>query len=82
MGKISKKTLKKVLFRTQTTQFGHNYERMQSLSLTYDFIPAIEELYKDKPKEQKVHALQRYLEYFNTHPIAIPFILGICAAIE
>lgn len=50
MGKISKKTLKKVLFRTQTTQFGHNYERMQSLSLTYDFIPAIEELYKDKPR--------------------------------
>lgn len=82
MGKISKKTLNKVFLRTQTTQFSHNYERMQSLSLTYDFMPVIEELYKDKPKEQKVSALQRYLEYFNTHPIAIPFILGICAAIE
>lgn len=82
MGKISKKTLNKVLWRTQTTQFSHNYERMQSLSLTYDFAPVIEELYKDRPKEEKVKAMQRYLEYFNTHPIAIPFILGICAAIE
>lgn len=82
MGKISKKTLNKVLWRTQTTQFSHNYERMQSLSLTYDFAPVIEELYKDRPKEEQVHAMQRYLEYFNTHPVAIPAILGICAAIE
>lgn len=41
MGKISKKTLNKVLWRTQTTQFSHNYERMQSLGLTYDFAPVI-----------------------------------------
>ena len=26
--------------------------------------------------------MQRHLEYFNTHPIAIPFILGISAALE
>lgn len=57
MGKISKKTLNKVLWRTQTTQFSHNYERMQSLSLTYDFAPVIEELYKDRPKEEQVHAM-------------------------
>lgn len=82
MGKISKKTLNKVLLRTQGCQFAHNYERMQSLSLTYCFSPVLEELYKDRPKEEKVHAMQRYLEYFNTHPIAIPFILGIQAALE
>ena len=82
MAKISKSTLNKVLLRTQTTQFGHNYERMQSLSLTYDFAPVIDELYKDQPKELKVKAMQRYLEYFNTHPIMIPFVLGVCAAIE
>ena len=82
MGKITKKTLNKVLWRTQTTQFGHNYERMQSLSLTYDLKPVLKELYGDAPKEQQVHALQRHLEYFNTHPIAIPFILGITTALE
>lgn len=82
MGKISNSTLNKVLLRTQGCQFAHNYERMQSLSLTYCFSPVLEELYKDAPKEQRVAAMQRYLEYFNTHPIAIPFILGICAAME
>ena len=82
MGKISNSTLNKVLLRTQGCQFAHNYERMQSLSLTYCFSPVLEELYKDAPKEQRVAAMQRYLEYFNTHPSAIPFILGICTAME
>ena len=82
MGKISNKALNKVLLRTQGCQFAHNYERMQSLSLTYCFSPVLEELYKDRPKEERVHAMQRYLEYFNTHPLAIPFILGIQAALE
>lgn len=82
MPKITKKILNKVFWRTQASQFAHNYERMQSLSLTYCFNPVLEELYKDAPKEVRVHALQRHLEYFNTHPLAIPFILGISAALE
>lgn len=82
MEKISKSTLNKVLLRTQGCQFAHNYERMQSLSLTYCFAPVLEELYKDGTQEERVHAMQRHLEYFNTHPIAIPFILGISAALE
>ena len=82
MAHVSKHALNKVLLRTQGCQFAHNYERMQSLSLTYCFSPVLEELYKDAPKEERVTAGQRYLEYFNTHPLAIPFILGICAALE
>ena len=82
MGKISKKTLNKVLLRTQGCQFAHNYERMQSLSLTYCFAPVLEELYRNKPKELRVNAMKRHLEYFNTHPLAIPFILGISTALE
>lgn len=82
MARISKKVLNKVFLRTQACQFGHNYERMQSLGLTYCFAPVLEELYKDSTKEERVHAMQRHLEYFNTHPIAMPFILGISAAIE
>lgn len=82
MGQISKKTLNRVLLRTQGCQFAHNYERMQSLSLTYCFAPVLRELYADRPEEERVAAIQRHLEYFNTHPIAIPFILGIAAAVE
>lgn len=82
MAKINHHIMNKVLLRTQGCQFGHNYERMQSLSVTYCLVPILDELYKDKPKEERVHAMQRHLEYFNTHPIAIPFICGITAALE
>ena len=82
MAKVSKHALNKVLLRTQGCQLAHNYERMQSLSLTYCFAPVLKELYGDAPKEDRVRAMQRHLEYFNTHPLAIPFILGIAAALE
>ena len=82
MGKITKKTLNRVLLRTQTAQFGHNYERMQSLSLTHNFMPVLKELYKDKTEQEQINSLKRHLEYFNTHPVAIPFILGVTAALE
>lgn len=68
MGKISNSTLNKVLLRTQGCQFAHNYERMQSLSLTYCFAPVLEELYKDAPKEERVNAMKRHLEF--QHPPA------------
>ncbi|MDO4662962.1 MAG: PTS system mannose/fructose/sorbose family transporter subunit IID [Tissierellia bacterium] len=82
MGKLSKKTLNKVFLRSQTCQFSHNYERMQSLSFTYLMSPALKELYKDKTKEEKVNMVHRHLEYFNTHPIAIPLIAGVTLAME
>lgn len=80
--KISKKTLKKVFVRSQINQFSHNYERMQSLGFTYAIAPALDELYEGKPEELKVRAMDRQLEFFNTHPTAIPFILGVTMAME
>lgn len=82
MAKLSKKTLSRVFWRSQINQFSHNYERMQSLGFTYALAPAFDELYKDKPKEEKVSAMQRQLKFFNTHPTAIPFILGVTMAME
>lgn len=82
MAKLSKKTLNRVLLRLQTNQFGHNYERMQSLSLTYSMAPALNELYKDKPKEDRQKMIERHLEYFNTHPVLMPIIAGVTLAME
>ena len=79
---ITRHALNRTFVRTLGCQFAHNYERMQSLSLVYCFAPVLEDLYRDRPKEERVAAMQRHLEYFNTHPLAIPFILGISAALE
>ena len=79
---VDKKDLRKVFWRSQLCQFSHNYERMQSLSTVYILKPILKKLYKDKPKEEKTNAMKRHLEYFNTHPIAMPFIIGITSAME
>ena len=82
MGKVRKETLRKVFIRSQVNQFSHNYERMQSLGLSYAMAPAIDEIYKDRPLEEQQNAVNRHLEYFNTHPTAIPLIAGITIAME
>lgn len=80
---ISKKALNRMFVRTSFgPQLAHNYERMQSLSMAWCLSPVLEELYRDKPQEERVAAMQRHLEYFNTHPLAIPFIAGISTALE
>ena len=79
---IDKSDLKKVFWRSQLCQMSHNYERMQSLSTVYILKPILKKLYKNKPKEERVNAMKRHLEYFNTHPVLMPFILGITSAME
>lgn len=80
--KITKKDLNKVFWRSQLIQFSHNYERMQSLGTLYGLTPVLHRLYADRPQEEKVAAQSRHLEFFNSHPVLIPFILGITAALE
>ncbi|WP_413537489.1 PTS system mannose/fructose/sorbose family transporter subunit IID [Enterococcus malodoratus] len=79
---ITKKDLNKVFWRSQLIQFSHNYERMQSLGTLYSITPVLKRLYKDRPVEEKIEAQQRHLEFFNSHPVLVPFILGITIALE
>lgn len=79
---ITKKDLNKVLLRSQLIQMSHNYERMQSLGTLYCLNPILKKLYKDKPKEEKIASMKRHLEFFNSHPVTIPFILGVTTAME
>lgn len=80
--KVTKKDLNRVFWRSQLIQFSHNYERMQSLGTLYGITPVLERLYQDRPKAEKVEAQRRHLEFFNSHPVLVPFILGITAALE
>lgn len=80
--KITKKDLNKMFWRCQLIQFSHNYERLQSLSTLYALTPVLKRLYKEKSKEERVNAQKRHLEFFNSHPVLIPFILGVTTALE
>ena len=77
---LSKSDRKKVWWRSQFLQGSWNYERMQNLGWAYSLIPAIKKLYTTK--EEQAAALERHLEFFNTHPYVAAPIMGVTLALE
>ena len=71
---------KKVWWRSTFLQGSWNYERMQNLGWAYAMIPASKKLYTKK--EDQAAALERHLEFFNTHPYVASPILGVTLALE
>ena len=77
---LSKSDRQKVWWRSQFLQGSWNYERMQNLGWAYALIPAIKKLYTSK--EDQAAALERHLEFFNTHPYVAAPIMGVTLALE
>ena len=80
--KITKQDLRMVFWRLLTLQFSWNYERMQSLGFLFTIKPILKKIYKDSSKEEKVKAMKRHLEFFNTNPVVSGPIFGVTAAME
>lgn len=78
--KLSKKDRTSVWLRSTFIQGSWNYERMQNGGWAFSMIPAIKKLYTTK--EDRAAALQRHLEFFNTHPYVASPILGVTLALE
>ncbi|KAA9301284.1 MULTISPECIES: PTS system mannose/fructose/sorbose family transporter subunit IID [Aerococcus] len=78
--KLSKRDRISVWLRSTYLQGSWNYERMQNGGWVFSMIPAIRKLYKTKDDQAK--ALQRHLEFFNTHPYVASPILGVTLALE
>ena len=77
---LSKSDRQKVWWRSTFLQGSWNYERMQNLGWAYALIPAIKKLYTKK--EDQAAALERHLEFFNTHPYVAAPIIGVTLALE
>ncbi|MCT1901514.1 PTS system mannose/fructose/sorbose family transporter subunit IID [Oceanobacillus sojae] len=78
--KLSKRDRISIWWRSTFLQGSWNYERMQNGGWTYSMIPAIKRLYQTK--EDRAAALQRHLEFFNTHPYVASPIIGVTLALE
>ncbi|WP_234118320.1 PTS system mannose/fructose/sorbose family transporter subunit IID [Clostridium hydrogenum] len=78
--KLTKKDRMSVCWRSTFIQGSWNYERTQSGGWAFALIPAIKKLYKTK--EDRVAALKRHLEFFNTHPYLASPIIGVTLALE
>ena len=77
---LSKKERFSVALRHQFLQGSWNYERMQNGGWAYSIIPAIKKLYTKK--EDRVAALKRHLEFYNTHPYVSSPVMGVTLALE
>lgn len=78
--RLSKADLNKVALRSLGMEWDWNYERQMNMAFCYSMLPVIEKLY-DK-EEDRIDAMQRHLEFFNTTPHLATLILGITAAME
>lgn len=77
---LSKKDRMDVCWRHQFLQGSWNYERMQNGGWCYSIIPAIKKLYTKE--EDRVAALKRHLEFYNTHPYVSAPVMGVTLALE
>ncbi|MCM0647617.1 PTS system mannose/fructose/sorbose family transporter subunit IID [Clostridium swellfunianum] len=78
--KLTKKDRISVWLRSFFLQGSWNYERMQNGGWAFAMIPAIKKLYKTK--EERAAALERHLEFFNTHPYVASPVIGVTLALE
>lgn len=77
---ITKKELNKMTWRSLFLQASFNYERMQACGWLYGLIPGLKKIHKDKSDLSK--SMTMHMEFFNTHPFLVTFIMGIVTAME
>lgn len=77
---LDKKTLNKMVWRSLNLQASFNYERMQAAGWLYCILPGLEKIHTDK--EDLSASMQHNLEFFNTHPFLVTFVMGIVLSME
>ncbi|MFT8916921.1 MAG: PTS system mannose/fructose/sorbose family transporter subunit IID [Oenococcus sp.] len=77
---LTKRDRLAVAWRSTFIQGSWNYERMQNGGWVFSLIPAIKKLYPNK--DDRIAALKRHLEFFNTHPYLASPVIGVTLALE
>lgn len=78
--KLSNKILNKMAWRSLFLQGSFNYERMQACGWLYGILPGLQEIHKNK--EDLSTSMSHNLEFFNTHPFLVTFVMGIVLSLE
>lgn len=78
--KVSKSILNKMVWRSLFLQGSFNFERMQAAGWLYGMLPGLEAVHTDK--EDLAASMEHNLEFFNTHPFLVTFVMGIVLSLE
>ena len=76
---LDQKTLNKMAWRSCFLQASFNYERMQAAGWLYSIIPGLEKIHTNK--NDLAASMSHNLEFFNTHPFLVTFVMGIASAV-
>lgn len=77
---LSKKQLTILAFRSLLLQSSFNYERMQAGGWLYSIMPGLKHIHKNK--DDLRNSMKDNLNFFNTHPFLVTFIMGVVLAME
>ena len=78
---LAKKDITKLGFLSSFLQASFNYERMQAGGFLVAQLPALKKIYKDDP-EGLAEAMKDNLEFINTHPNLVGFLMGLLLSLE
>lgn len=72
--------LRILALRSLLLQASFNYERMQAGGWLYSILPGLRHVHKNDEDLRK--SMKDHMEFFNTHPFLVTFIMGIILAME
>ena len=78
---LDKKTLNKMVWRSLNLQGSFNYERMQANGWLYGILPGLLAIHGEDTEDLKL-SMAHNLEFFNTHPFLVTFVMGIVLSME
>lgn len=78
---LDKKTLNKMVWRSLNLQGSFNYERMQANGWLYSILPGLIAIHGEDSDDLKL-SMGHNLEFFNTHPFLVTFVMGIVLSLE
>lgn len=77
---LTKAVLNKMVWRSLNLQASFNYERMQAAGWLWSILPGLEAIHSNK--DDLSTSMTHNLEFFNTHPFLVTFVMGIVLSLE
>lgn len=72
--------INKMAWRSMALQASFNYERMQAGGWLFGLTPALRKIHKLGTDTRR--SMQLHMEFFNTHPFLVTFVMGVVLAME
>ena len=78
--RLDNKTLNKMVWRSCQLQACFNYERMQSAGWLWSLLPGLQKIHTNK--DDLAASMTHNMDFINTHPFAVTFVMGIVLSME